>query len=84
MSINEAISKGEIVYCNLHFKTKKGTVIVSKEKVFGRSFNEDIQVNYFKEKDASFLKKHDIKEDCALIKIDVISRHGFKNNSKLR
>ena len=77
------IAEGEIVHCNMHFKTKKG-IVISKGKIFSRNYSEEIQINYNKDKDASFLKKHDLKEDCTLIKIDIISHHGFKNNPTLR
>lgn len=81
MTISEKINPGEIVYCNLIFKTKKGLKVVSKHQVFGREYNSEIKTSYKKDEDKYFMAKHGLKEDATLVDVEIISRHGFKNRT---
>lgn len=76
------IKPGEIVYCNLHFKTKVGTkeqVVIVEKQVFGREYVGEIQTEYKLPKDDRFLNKMKLKSDSTLVKIDIIKSLGYKN-----
>jgi hypothetical protein len=79
----DTIQPGEIIYCNLHLRQKDGVVKIVKELVLAREWNEPFKIHYLmsNERDAVFLQKHKFTKDAKVIKLDIISKHGFKNKN---
>jgi len=79
------IEPGEIVHCNLTFKTKNNKTIEVKGAVFGRPYEGEFQTLYSMESndDYRLLIRYKIAEDVELIKVDVIKSLGFKKRYRL-
>jgi len=81
----EEIKPGEIVYCILTYKTKKGKSKTSKKIVYSRSYkNESKKELFFNLKDDRiFIKRIGEKEDLTILDINIIESLGFKQKTKL-
>lgn len=72
---------GEIIYCNLTFKTSKNKTVVSSEQIYSREYDQPTKVEYSiaVQSDKSFLKKHGVEENAEIIGIEHIKTMGYKN-----
>lgn len=74
---------GQIVYCNLHLKTKNNKKVVLKETVFSYDYEKKRTKLYWSVlDDKRLIKRTGFEEDLIIEKIDVIKELGYKNKSK--
>lgn len=74
------MKKGEIVFCDLHLKTKKGKKIVLNEVVFSHPYNHiktELKVGNYD--DVRTIHKTGLDEDLIIEKVEVIKSLGFKH-----
>lgn len=81
----ENIQHGEIVYCDIHFKTLSGRIHISQGQILSREYDGDIKTIYRLSniEESKYLLKHGLKQDANIIKVEIHKSLGFKiNNSK--
>ena len=74
------IKEGQIVYCNLTFKNKKGERTIVKEQIIGRDYDSQLKIFYdiANQDDLKKLTKWGLKESVTLVKVDLIKDMGMK------
>ena len=74
------IKEGQIVYCNLTFKNKKGERTIVKGQVIGRDYDSQLKIFYdiANQDDLKKLTKWGLKESATLVKVDLIKDMGMK------
>jgi len=79
----DAFQPGEIICCDMYLTIKNGSKVVLNKIIFSRGWEEDIKSEFLisNEKDRIFLNKHNISKDAKLIKLNIITRLGFKNKN---
>lgn len=75
--LDKSIEPGEIVHCNMYFKSKDGNFVAEK-RVFSRDYDKPVKTEFTLEKDSHFLKSVGAKNNITLVKVDVIKSLGFK------
>jgi hypothetical protein len=79
----DTVQPGEIIFCDMHLRIKDGTTKVVKQIIWAREWDEPFKLDFrtSNEKDCVFLRKHKITKDAKVVKLNIISRHGFKNKN---
>lgn len=74
------ISPGEIVYCIITAKNKKGKVFTTPPTIFScpyTGFKPELSLT--DQYDVRIIEKAGAKENLTITRLDIISRHGFRN-----
>jgi len=79
----DAFQPGEIICCDMYLAIKNRSNVVLNKIIFSRGWEENIKSEFLisNEKDRIFLNKHNISKDAKLIKLNIITRLGFKNKN---
>lgn len=71
---------GQIVYCNLHVKTKKNKEFIIKNCIFSHPYNKKrVDLFYSDMNDRRLIKQTPFKEDLKIVNVDIIEYLGFKH-----
>jgi hypothetical protein len=76
----ENIQKGEIVFCDIYFKTLSAKIHISKGQILSREYNSDIKTKYRISDidEAKYLAKHGLKQDADIVDVQIHKSLGFK------